>query len=102
MTYRADLKELTNFLLDKFNHPNFDHRTFGGPSDAVQAERDFRFTLNDIQDETDDARCLELLTKLEGQTLILQTVSYYSEKEVQDILNKIDSLKKELQNGKDF
>jgi hypothetical protein len=96
MSYKASLSELTDFLLRKFM------RYLGGPSNYAQTQRDMRETLNSLQEDADESDRSKLLSQLEGQAFILNTVSYYNNKELEEIVDKINSIRKELVNGKDF
>ena len=95
MAYQTSVRELADFLLRKFQHPNYDHN-FAAPSVYVMTERDMHDTLDNLQIEKDKARRTELLSELEGQVLILHTVSYYGDKERDHIIDKIERLRKEL------
>lgn len=96
MLYAIGLRDLSEHLLEKFYHPNFDHRYLGGPSVHVQTDRDIRFTLNALQSETNKSKQLALLEKLEGQILVLESVSYFSTQESEVLLTMIEAIKKEI------
>ena len=90
---QAAIHELTGYILDKFRAPNGDWRYLGGPSNYVETFRDVRRTLNSLNQEKDSAIKLELLTVLEGQIMILEALSYYSETEMKTIIDMIESIK---------
>jgi hypothetical protein len=93
MAKEVSIQELTGFLLDKFRHPNSDWRYLGGPSSHVQLFRDIKRTLNKLQTEQNSAKRVELLDTLKGQVMLLQAVEYYSEAEMNDIVESIESIK---------
>jgi hypothetical protein len=96
MSYQDSLKNLTDFLVRKFHHPNFDHRYLGGPSEHVQTERDLRWTLNSLQGEQEKIKRNELLNQLEGHVQVLGTVGHFSSTELDEILEKINNIRQEI------
>jgi hypothetical protein len=94
MAFEDSLSELTDFLLRMFHHPSYDHTYPGAP--YVQTQRDIQWTLDKLNIEKDKASRAKLLSELEGHVLIFNTVSYYGDKERDQIIDKIQLLRKEI------
>lgn len=84
------IKELGLFILDKFKRPNHDMRYLGATSDVALIERDIMRTLNSLSTTRDKATTKGLLNDLRGHVLALHAVRYYSQAEVDELLDKID------------
>ncbi len=83
-------QEMAVFILDKFRYPNADMRYFGGSSTHMHLMRDVMETLKSLGRTRDQSKRQGLFEELRGQVLALRAVEYYSDKEVEEILTKID------------
>jgi hypothetical protein len=87
------IQELTEYLLNKNCSADFGKGFWGGSSHLAQAYKNLSLSLNKLQTERGAAKKKELLDTLEGQVMMLQVMTYYSESETKYIVDAIETIK---------